>query len=162
LRKNKEFNKVKESRTVEIRLFYVGIIASIIFLSISLFAERSRSFRDNNKEILLPDAIHKRLGIEKYGSGKTLSSTGDKQNVELVGRWVNGLCEAVDVSGNTAYFGNGTCMEIVDFSDPADLVKLGKMLIPEIIEGIAVSGSYAYVADGDDGLVQFFVLEFTR
>jgi hypothetical protein len=48
------------------------------------------------------------------GSGDR--STGDSENVSLIGRWANGPCHAVDVVGDIAYFGNGAYLEIVDWS----------------------------------------------
>jgi len=79
-------------------------------------------------------------------------STGDHANVNLLGRWANGRCLAVDVSGSTAYFGNGGYLEIVDFTDPANPAELGRALLPGPIYGVSVSGNYAYVANHDDGL----------
>ncbi|MBL7074737.1 T9SS type A sorting domain-containing protein [candidate division KSB1 bacterium] len=76
----------------------------------------------------------------------------DDSNTTLIGRWANGPCYAVDVSGNIAYFGNGGYLEVVDISDPANPVELGKIVTPSIVYGVAVSGSYAYVADYWDGL----------
>jgi hypothetical protein len=69
---------------------------------------------------------------------------GQNSNTTLIGRWANGICEAVDVSGNIAYFGNGGYLEVVDISDPANPIELGKVLTPALVDGIAVSGSYAY------------------
>ena len=73
-------------------------------------------------------------------------------NTTLIGRWANGPCYAVDVAGNIACFNNGAYLEVVDIADPANPVELGKVLMPSVAEGIAVSGNYAYVADGSDGL----------
>ncbi len=80
------------------------------------------------------------------------TGSNDAENVELIGRWVSGPCYAVAVRGDTAYFGNGCSLEIVDFDNPADPVELGKVLVPNVIEGVALSGDYAYVADRDAGL----------
>ena len=74
------------------------------------------------------------------------------QNTTLIGRWANGPCYAVDVSGNIAYSGNGAYLEVVDISDPSNPVELGKIVTPSVVGGVAVSGSYAYVANGNAGL----------
>ncbi len=58
----------------------------------------------------------------------------------------------MDVSDNIAYFGNGGYLEIVDISDPANPVELGKIVTPLFIRCVAVSSNYAYVVDGYDGL----------
>lgn len=77
---------------------------------------------------------------------------GQNSNTTLIGRWANGPCYAVEVVDNIAYFGNGGYLEIVDISDPANPIELGKVLNPSVVLGIAVSGSYVYVADGGAGL----------
>ncbi|MBN2423379.1 MAG: hypothetical protein JXB44_00005, partial [Calditrichaceae bacterium] len=73
-------------------------------------------------------------------------------NTTLIGRWANGPCQAVDVSGNIACFGNGGYLKIADISNPANLIELAKILLPSVIRGVSVSGAYAYVADSDGGL----------
>jgi len=72
-------------------------------------------------------------------------------NVELVGQW-GGDCDAVAISGNLAYIGLGPSLVILDISEPNNPVKLGKVTLPDMVEDIAVSGSYAYVADHYAGL----------
>lgn len=73
-------------------------------------------------------------------------------NTTLLGRWAEGLCEAVDVVDSVAYFGNGGYLEIVDFSDPASPVELAKLLMVSYVEDVEVVGSYAYVANSYEGL----------
>ncbi|MCP4414747.1 MAG: hypothetical protein GY808_19490, partial [Gammaproteobacteria bacterium] len=81
-----------------------------------------------------------------------LTNYAQSSNVSLMGRWANGPCYAVDVSGNIAYFGNGGYLEIVDISNPANPVELGKIVLPSIPQNVTVSGNYAYVANEFDGL----------
>ena len=81
------------------------------------------------------------------------SSLGQTISTNILGRWANGPCYAVDVSGTTAYFGNGGYMEIMDISDPANPIELGKILTPSVVLGITVSGSFAYVSDFKSGLI---------
>jgi hypothetical protein len=88
---------------------------------------------------------------EDYSIQQTFDSVTDS-NTTLIGRWANGPCLAVDVSGNIAYFGNGGYLEVVDISDPANPIELGKVLSTSVVYGVAVSGSYAYVANGAGGL----------
>ncbi len=47
---------------------------------------------------------------------------------------------------------NGGAVEILDISDPATPVSLGQVVLTSVVQGVYVSGSYAYVADGDDAL----------
>jgi hypothetical protein len=41
---------------------------------------------------------------------------------------------------------------VIDISNPASPVILGSISTPGIAYGVAVAGSYAYVADGSGGL----------
>ena len=80
------------------------------------------------------------------------SYTQQNENVNLIGKWEKGPCEAVDVVGNIAYFANGVIFEIVDFTNPENPVELGKLVLPDLISDIVISGIYAFVADGNAGL----------
>ncbi|MCH8067730.1 MAG: hypothetical protein IID16_00450, partial [Candidatus Marinimicrobia bacterium] len=82
---------------------------------------------------------------------QTFQSFNDS-NTTLIGWLAYGSCRAVDVSGNIAYFGIEGTLEVVDISDPANPVELGKVLTTSVVQGVTVSGSYAYVANGDAGL----------
>jgi hypothetical protein len=76
----------------------------------------------------------------------------DDENVSLLGRWAAGPCRAVTAVGEIAYCGNGSYLEIVDFGD-AELPALrGRMLLPGLIQGVAVAGDLAYVANREAGL----------
>ncbi len=71
---------------------------------------------------------------------------------ELVGRWPFGATHAVAVSGDHAYFGSGTALMVADVSDPSAPVVVGQVGLPDQVGDVAVSGGYAYVADGQWGL----------
>jgi len=72
--------------------------------------------------------------------------------VELVGQ-IGGPVNAVVVQGNTSYVGVGPRLVILDVSDLANPALVGRSpMFPDIVEGVAVAGSYAYVADGERGL----------
>jgi hypothetical protein len=72
-------------------------------------------------------------------------------NTTLIGRWANGPCHSVEVIGDTAYFANGGYLEIADFSDPENPVRIGKILMPPIstVNKVLVEGNYAYVEIAD-------------
>lgn len=76
----------------------------------------------------------------------------DNLSCTLIGRWGDGSCYSVATDNDTVYFANGCNLEIVDFTNPEAPVKLGKSILPHLIEGITLSGKYAYVSDGDYGL----------
>jgi hypothetical protein len=76
---------------------------------------------------------------------------GQGQNVRLVGQ-IGGGCGAVQVVGNYAYIGEGQKLRILDVSNPASPVPLGRVLFPETVVGVFVSGGLAYVSDRMSGL----------
>ena len=73
------------------------------------------------------------------------------QNVRVVGQ-IGGACEAVQVVGNCAYIGEGLNLTILDVSNPSSPIRRGKVLLPDIVRGVYVTGGLAYVADGYYGL----------
>jgi len=68
---------------------------------------------------------------------------------ELVGQL--GPVSAVAVSGNYAYFGGGALM-IADIADPAAPQVVGEAALTKLVQGVAVSSGYAYVAATTAGL----------
>ena len=68
--------------------------------------------------------------------------------VTLVGQW-GGACNAAAVSGTTAYMGAGPRILALDISDPSSPALLGMSdVLPDSVADVAISGNYAYVADG--------------
>ncbi len=68
-------------------------------------------------------------------------------NVELLGRWPYGECNAVvvDSAKNVAWIGNGYAFQVLDISTPSALSVIGEMELEGIVQDMAVSGNYAYV-----------------
>ena len=81
------------------------------------------------------------------GTGFGLKATG------LTGT-VGGRSSAVATLGNNLLIGAGATLEVWDRTNPAALTKLGQVRLPGMIEGIATSGTFAFVACGSAG-VQF-------
>ncbi|MBM3236794.1 hypothetical protein FJZ31_10930 [Candidatus Poribacteria bacterium] len=74
------------------------------------------------------------------------------QNVEFVGI-TPGACYAVAVEGDIAYIVAGVYLLILDITDKSVPALLGSVQLPGMVYyGIAVSGGYAYIADGNTGL----------
>jgi hypothetical protein len=71
---------------------------------------------------------------------------------ELVGSWPLGDAHAVAVSGTTVYLGSGSALLVVDVSDPAMPDVVGEANLLGLVNGIALSGAYAYVAADSFGL----------
>jgi hypothetical protein len=71
---------------------------------------------------------------------------------QLLGRWPYGPASAVAVSGSLAFVGSGTTMLVLDVSTPSSPQLLGDVTLPDLVYGIAVGGSHAYVANGMAGL----------
>jgi hypothetical protein len=82
--------------------------------------------------------------------------------MEFVGHIGGGDTYAVAVQGDPssgsgqayAYIGEGPVLTILDTSNPASPILVGKTnLLPDIVRGVAVAGGYTYVADGPGGLL---------
>jgi hypothetical protein len=74
------------------------------------------------------------------------------KNVTLIGRLPDGPCSAVNTDGNYAYIGNGGAMDILDITNPAAPVRVGRTLTPGYVQGISINGDKAYIANGETGL----------
>jgi len=125
-------------------LFYIFLISILILAPTSTAnaQDRINSIRGDNSSFLnnANVLLHKN------------QNTKQDSNVTLIGRWANGPCYAIEVKGNLAFFGNGSYLEIVDFSDPSNPIEKGKYLLPSSIRGISVGVDYVYVACGGNGL----------
>jgi hypothetical protein len=74
------------------------------------------------------------------------------QNVNLIGQ-LGGRMSVVTVRNQTAYIGIGSSLVILNIADPAYPSVLGQSRpLPNLIANIAVSGTFAYVADHSGGL----------
>ena len=72
---------------------------------------------------------------------------------ELEGRWPYGPAFFADVSGGYLYYGSGSVLEVAELSSPADPQAVGETApLPGGVFDVAVSGGYAYVANGSGGL----------
>ncbi|MGQ9610018.1 MAG: LVIVD repeat-containing protein [bacterium] len=76
----------------------------------------------------------------------------ESKNVEFVGATM-GAARAVHVEGSYAYLCAGSFLAVLDISNPAKPVELGRVQLPDIAYDVEVVGSYAYVADGWGGLI---------
>ena len=96
--------------------------------------------------------------VRAPGAGQAGRPSGADDTSELslclVGQWGGGVTRAVAVQGGYAYAGEGARLSIVDVSDPAAPVVIGKTsLLPGVVQGGAVAGDYAYIAAGEAGLL---------
>lgn len=77
--------------------------------------------------------------------------------IELVSQF-GGPNKAVAVNGNVVYLGIGPRLAVLDISDPSSPTLLGRSeVFPAVVEDVAVSGDYVYVAAGRGGLLVFDV-----
>ena len=75
--------------------------------------------------------------------------------VEYMGQ-VGGAINSVAVQGDYAYVGEGPRLVVLNVSNPAHPTVVGKTApLPQIVRGVTVVGSYAYVAAGYSGLWVF-------
>ncbi len=77
------------------------------------------------------------------------------ENISLVGRWAEGPCNAVSVSGNFIYKGSGSLIYILDISGEGDPLPVGEVLLPNIAKHIATFGNRLYLIDEDEILYVF-------
>jgi len=81
----------------------------------------------------------------------TVFANFDSENVTLIGRLPYGLCDVAFGSGNYAYIGNGSVLQILNVTDPALPVKVGECITESRVCDIVVSGNFAYIANWSDG-----------
>gem|GEM_PF-3542643 len=84
--------------------------------------------------------------------GSIDAAIDDQLNIETVGRWPHGHCDAVAASGNYVYFGDGCVFTVLDISDPAQPAFVGSLDLPGRVQDIYIQDSYAYVANYGSGL----------
>lgn len=71
--------------------------------------------------------------------------------VEFVSQF-GGSSYVVAVSGDYAYVGMGPSLLIMDISVPSNPVKLSQVVLQDTVLDLALSGHYAYIAEGSYGL----------
>jgi hypothetical protein len=76
-------------------------------------------------------------------------------NTELLGRWAEGTCDAVEVDDNYIYIGNGSYIDVYEDQDEPTIIA--RLETPGIIRDILRVGDYLYVADEEYGLRIFNV-----
>ena len=69
-----------------------------------------------------------------------------------IGKLVSGIPEDVAVQDNYAYVAAYGALTVNDVTDPLNPVQVGYCDTPDSAIAVDVSGNYAYVADGSDGL----------
>ena len=70
-------------------------------------------------------------------------------NVDYIGH-IGGAKLAVAVQGDYAYVGEGGSLTVLDISHPTTPIVVGRTdIFPQIVQGVAVSGGYAYVVVGE-------------
>lgn len=92
------------------------------------------------------------VGLWFLGGGLFQTPAIAQQCPEFVGRWPYGPVEDVDVVGDFAYFGSGATLQIADVSNPASPQVVGEVALSGVVKGVVVSGDYAYVTTGGEGL----------
>ncbi len=83
--------------------------------------------------------------VNIYGIAQNLNTT-------LIGHWGYGPCYTVSESGNYAFIGSGCMLLVIDKTNPGVPVKVGDLLLPDVIQAIAVDGDHVYIANDEAGL----------
>jgi hypothetical protein len=95
--------------------------------------------------------------VVQLGGGNATNANGfgygveRGSGIELVSA-VGGAVSAAAVHGNYAYIGEGSSFVVADVSNPASPLPIGRVAMPGMVNDIALSGSYAFVANDDAGL----------
>jgi len=91
--------------------------------------------------------------VQGIGSPAQLDKTAESLlGWRMVGQ-VGGRTEDVAVQGDYAYVAVGLRLVVLDVSEPITPTEVGSTApFPQFVEGVAVSGALAYVADGIAGL----------
>jgi hypothetical protein len=93
-------------------------------------------------------------------SPEILSTVSAFQNaLEFIDQY-GGSTNVVDAQGKYAYLGQGPRMVVLDISNPASPTRIGESeLLPGLVMGLAVEGSYAYVTTAFSGLNIFDIAQ---
>jgi hypothetical protein len=138
-------------RTVLIRLGIVALWLAAVAAMASLSQQYSAEVAADTAFQSSPGATN--LINTSPPPAASLESTAlDSQNIQLLGH-VGGQIRAVALQGQYAYVGIGPRLVILDVTTPATMTQVGQTsVLPDIVLGVAVSGTLAYVADGAGGL----------
>ena len=101
------------------------------------------------------------LYIADNAFGMRVVDVSDPLNPRKIGEVkVPGAAQSVDIEGSRAFLAGSTTengLVVIDISNPAQLVKMTSIVIPEsqssMVYAVKVKGNYAYVATGGRGLV---------
>ena len=61
---------------------------------------------------------------------------------EIVGKWPNGPCRAVEVDSNYVYMGTGGFLKIMDVTDPTNPTEVSSFTTNDAVENLFKSGNY--------------------
>jgi hypothetical protein len=87
--------------------------------------------------------LNAHLSVQREATSPAPAAAGD---LSVVGQ-IGGAATAVAKSGNLIFAGEGPAVAIVDVTNPADPIDVGRSsLLPGVVGGIAVAAGYAYVA----------------
>ncbi len=129
-------------------LFWAFLLAG---LSVLPLLGVSTSFAQQETSLSVP--TNDRFEIERdRGRIHSEMAGEDSWNVNLVGRWIGGMCFTVAVKDSIAYAGVVGGLIVVDFTALDAPAELAQYPLPGKCESIHISGQYAYVADGAAGL----------
>ena len=95
-----------------------------------------------------------------FSSINSTSYSQTNWNTELLGRWAEGTCDAIEVDDNYIYVGNGSYIDV--YEDQEEPVFIARLETPGIIRDILRVGDYLYVADEEYGLRIFNVSDINN
>ncbi len=129
---------MKKLKLNDIVLILFILVISPILLSRDIKDQKLTNPVDQT-DVLIPDKI-------------TRNSAQRDSNVSLIGRLATGPCNAVKTVGNLVYYGNGSYLEVSDYSTPEKPLALGRLMLPALINELFIEKNLIYVAAAEAGI----------
>jgi hypothetical protein len=131
-----------------------GRVLLIACILLSLIGHDTSVANDESALTIPSTELHTERGRETPRDTPDIieQASEDSWNVDLVGRWIGGACEAIAAKDSIAYAGVLGGLIVIDFSSPGAPVELARLTLPTGTEGITIHGDHAYVASGNRGL----------
>ncbi len=93
------------------------------------------------------------LVVSYFIHGNNFIHAQSNQNISQLAQYKHGACWDVSVTGNYAYYSDGSYLKILDVTDPAAPVKKGEFLLPRPMLNMKSNGNYVYITNSWDGLI---------
>jgi hypothetical protein len=98
-------------------------------------------------------SLRVRIGLLSVSLFANLVATAAAQSCPEPVSWLPySESKAVAKDGDYAYIGSNVALLVANVSTPSNPQVVGEVVLPNVVEGVAVSDGYAFVANGVTGL----------